>query len=145
MTSYLYFEHLAKQKGEKKKFKCKNCGHIEESKGFYQPHWNELGLLISYLCKSPKNRHVDYITSLTDEKRKQGWKLDVDMVSKDCHTFSGKLRLKKEGINPNIEFYGNGAKVKNYKYFNEKYERKVKSELMKLLKLNELVNEDDEL
>jgi hypothetical protein len=145
MTAYLYFEYLSKQKGEKKKFKCKNCGHVEESKGFYQPHWNELGLLISYLCHSPKNRHVDYISSLVSEKRKRGWKPRVQDYSLDNHTSEGKRRLKEKGIDKDREFYGNGAKIVGYKPFNKKIEQKVKDELMGLLELPDLIGENNEL
>jgi len=145
MNAYIYFTTLAKDKGEKKSHKCSNCGNIDESKGYYEPHWCELGQLISFLCHSPKNRHADFITSLVDEKRKRGWRIEIPPEALDSHCVGGRERLKKEGLNADIEFYGNGAKVKNHKYFNEKYERKVKSELMELLKLDELVNEGDEL
>lgn len=145
MTAYLYFTTVAKEKGEKKKFKCKNCGNVEETKGFYRVHWNELGLLISYLCHSPKNRFVDYLTSLIDEKRKRGWRLEIPTEALDSHTRRGRERLKKEELNPDREFYSNGAKVKNHKYFNKQYEKKVKSELMKLLKLDDLIEDNDEL
>lgn len=145
MTSYLYFEHLAKQRGENKKIKCKNCGHVEETKGYYQPHWDELGLLISLLCNSPKNRHVDFYAALMGEKRQRGLKLEVEQVSQDGHTRRGKERQKEEGVSKKREFYSNGAKVVGYKSFNKDKERKVKDELMKTLGLTDLIGESDEL
>jgi hypothetical protein len=144
MNAYLYFEHLAKQRGEKKTTKCKSCGFVEVTKGYYQPHWNELGLLLSLLCHSPKNRHVDYITSLTAVKRQKGWKIDVEEYSLDCHTERGRDRLKENNINPDKEFYGNGAKIRSYVPFNKRYEQEIKSELLtnlKLIEMNDVVEE----
>lgn len=145
MTSYLYFTSLAREKGEKKKYKCSNCGNVEESKGFYQPNWNELGLLISYLCHSSKSRHVDLITGLISEKRKRGWRINVPIEALDVHCVRGRERIKKEGLNPDREFYSNGAKVKDHKYFNKPYESKVKKELLKMHGLEDLADQDDEL
>ena len=145
MTSYLYFNHVSKEKGEKKSHKCTGCGHVDESKGYYQPQWGELGLLISMMCHSPKNRHVDLIYALVDQKRKNGWRIDIPTEALDAHCIAGKARLKKENLDPDREFYSNGAKVKNHQYFNKPYEKKVKSELMKLLKLDDLANDEDSL
>jgi len=140
MTAYLYFSTVAKEKGEKKRIKCKECGHIEETKGYYKPHLDELGLLISLLCHSPKNRYVDEVTSLIDLKRKQGWRLEVDKVSMDGHTHRGRVRLKNEGVDPEREFYANGAKISRYKSFNKKLEKRVKTELMNLIGFPDLAS-----
>lgn len=146
MTAYLYFTTVAKEKGEKKTHKCSVCNHVDESKGFYQPHWCELGQIISFLCHSPKNRHVDLIVSLVGDKRqKENWRIEVPKEALDSHCVGGRQRLKKEGLDGGREFYANGAKVKNHKYFEEKHEKQVKAELMKLNNLDDLANEEDEL
>ncbi len=145
MNAYLYFTALSKEKGEKKKITCRNCGNVEETKGYYAPNRDELGLLVSYLCHSPKNRHVDNMVNLVSEKRKTGWRLEVPIEALDSHCFRGRERLKKEGISPLREFFERGAKVVGYKAFDKKYEQNIKLELMKIFQLPDLSNEVDEL
>ena len=145
MTAYSYFTLLTKEKGEKRKTVCKSCGNVEETKGYYSPNWLELGLLVSYLCHSPKNRHVDNMVNLVSEKRKQGWRLEIPIEALDSHCVRGRERLKNEGISPLREFFERGSKVVRYKPFNKKYEAKIKSELMKIFNLPDLINEVDEL
>jgi replication-associated recombination protein RarA len=145
MTAYQYFSQVAKEKGEKKKHKCTACGNIDETKGFYKPHWNELGLLITYLCHSKKNRHVDYITGLVDTKRKQGHRLDVPDYAVDAHTYAGKQRLKKEGKDGDHEFFTKGCKTVNHRYFQPEYEKQVKTTYISLLGYNDISEEPEEL
>lgn len=145
MNAYIYFTSIAKDKGEKKKTVCRNCGNIEETKGYYSPSWQEIGLLISYLCHSPKNRHVDNMVNLVSEKRKQGWRLKVPIEALDGHTKSGKERLRNENISTLREFFERGSKVVGYKSFNKKYEKKIKADLMRIIDLEDLANDSDEL
>jgi hypothetical protein len=140
MNAYQYFSNIAKEKSEKKKHTCKECGHIEESKGFYQPNWDEVGLLISYLCHSPKNRHVDLMVNLIGEKRKKGWLLKVPEEALDAHCQRGRLRLKKEEKDGLREFYENGAQVTNHEFFMKNYEIQIHDELMREIGFTDLVS-----
>lgn len=127
-TSYLYWMNL-KQYRDKQKQR-------------YAPHWNELGLLVVQLVRSPKNRYVDLITSLIDKKRKDGWRLKVDDISLDQHTKRGKEILRESGKDFDREFYHRGAKTKHHIWV--KGEQEIKEELMNELGYPDLAFEDEE-
>jgi len=115
----------------------------DKMKSYYAPHWKELGLLIVYLVRAKKNRYVDLVTTLTDAKRKKGWKLDVPTEALDQHCDRGRQRLQRDNIDADREFYGNGAKTKNHIWIEG--EQQIKKELMELLGYPELSDEDEEL
>ena len=87
----------------------------QASGGYYQADLNIIGKVVMYLCRAPKNRICDIATSLVYEKRKRGWKLEVPPEAIDQHTARGKEKIQEEGIDPNRQFYLEGAKVKNRK------------------------------
>lgn len=110
----------------------------DEWKRWFSPDMNIVGMVVMYLCRAPKNRICDIATSLIWEKRKRGWKLEVPSYSIDQHTKRGKQKIKEEGIDPNRQFYGEGALVKNRKSVpgDDKYWK----ELMEIYGLTDLAN-----
>lgn len=72
-----------------------------------------IGFVILYLARAPKNREGDDFIEYIQARRKQGWKLEVPEVALDQHCSRGRERLRREGINPNEEFYNRGSKLKN--------------------------------
>jgi len=45
---------------------------------------------VVYLCRSPKNRMMDYVVMEHFEKRAKGWRLDIPDFAIDKHTAKGK-------------------------------------------------------
>lgn len=72
-----------------------------------------IGFVILYLARAPKNREGDDFIEYIQARRKQGWRLEVPRVALDQHCSRGRERLRREGINPNEEFYKRGSKLKN--------------------------------
>lgn len=87
----------------------------DEWKRWFSPDMNIVGMVVMYLCRASKNRVVDIATQVISEKRKQGWKLEVPPEAIDQHTKRGKEKIKNEGIDPNRQFYTEGALIKNRK------------------------------
>lgn len=110
----------------------------DEQKRWFSPDMNIVGMVVMYLCRAPKNRICDIVTSLIWEKRKRGFRIDIPEHSRDQHTKAGKERIKREGIDPNRQFYTEGALVKNRKKI--KGDDKYWKELMKMYGLNDIAN-----
>lgn len=84
---------------------------MEKGKGSFPTE--AIGFLILYLARAPKNREGDDFIEYIKARRKQGWKLEVLKVALDQHCSRGRERLRREGINPNEEFYRRGSKLNN--------------------------------
>ncbi len=53
-----------------------------------------IAMAVLYLCRSPKNRLLDYVVMEHFEKRVKGWKLEIPQFALDVHTSKGR-RLGK--------------------------------------------------
>lgn len=129
-TMYMYWKGIKAEKG----------------KSYWSgPHWDELAALIVQLCRAKKNRYGDLLYYLVDRRRAQGWKIKMPKCAVDQHTPRGKEKLKETGEDKMHQFYHEGARTVNHEYFDKEKEMAVKNALMKVLNLNELVDEEEEI
>ncbi|MBI2017443.1 hypothetical protein HYS92_00170 [Candidatus Daviesbacteria bacterium] len=117
-------------------------GKAQATKSYYQVDMNMVGKVILYLCRTPKNRIVDISTTLIYEKRKAGWRLEVPEIAVDSHTSKGKKLIKEEGIDPNRQFYAQGAQVKNRVRIDK--DQYYWDKLMEIYGLDDLVGKETE-
>lgn len=108
----------------------------DEWKRWFSPDMNIVGMVVMYLVRAPKNRIVDIATSLIDLKRKKGWRIEVPKEAIDQHTKKGKEKIREERIDPDRQFYTEGALVKNRVSVpgDDKYWK----ELMEMVGLNDI-------
>lgn len=85
----------------------------KSSGGYFNADMNIIGKVVMYLVRAPKNRICDIATSMIYEKREKGWRLKIPEIAVDQHTARGKVLIKEKRIDPNRQFYGEGARVKN--------------------------------
>lgn len=63
------------------------------------PHTHELvGLVILYLCRSPKNAEVSYATYSVMEERDRGRRDPIPEYGQDMHTVAGRNLISKSGM-----------------------------------------------
>lgn len=117
-------------------------GKAQATKAYYQADLNMIGKVVMYLCRAPKNRICDISTSMVYEKRKAGWRLEVPDIAVDSHTSKGKKLIKEKGIDPNRQFYAQGAQVKNRVRIDK--DQYYWDELMKIYGLKDLVGKEME-
>lgn len=110
--------------------------------GYISQEWNPIGKLIIVMVRAKKNRIADYITSLVDQKRKQGWRLEIPDFCKDEHTKAGREKLEREGLDADEMFYGEGCKIANKEKVEK--EQEYRDELMELIGCKKLVGVSDE-
>lgn len=72
---------------------------------------NVLGFIVSYLARSPKSRHIDYLGGLLLKRKEKGWKPDISTYSLDMHTERGRVLGKSE-----YDFFKEGSLIKNKKH-----------------------------
>lgn len=91
---------------------------------------NILGLVVSYLVRSAKSRHVDYLGGIILKRKERGWKPEIPKYAQDMHTARGKALGKDDN-----EFFSEGSRIKNKKKIAG--EDKIKKECLALYKFNE--------
>jgi len=86
---------------------------------------------VLYLCKSQKTRENDSLSNLIDEHWKQGKRLVVPTVAKDCHTKIGRKKFGRFGAKDGKEkqriekWFKHWAYITNLAY-PDKWEEKLK-------------------
>src|SRR3989344_4927906 len=91
---------------------------------------NIIGLVVSYLARSPKSRHIDYLGGVILKRKEKGWKPDVPEFAKDEHTAVGRAIGKDDN-----EFFREGSRIINKK--NIRGEDKIKKECLTLYRFHE--------
>lgn len=91
---------------------------------------NILGLIIAYLARSPKSRHIDYLGGIILKRKEKGWRPEIPEYAKDGHTSAGKALGKDDN-----DFFREGSRIKNKKRITG--EDKIKEECLELYKFNE--------
>lgn len=86
---------------------------------------NIIGFIASYLARSPKSRHIDFLGGVILKKKEQGWKPEVPTYSLDMHTERGRALGKSE-----YDFFKEGSLIKNKRFIEG--EDKVKRECLSL-------------
>lgn len=95
----------------------------ESTRSFSKPPGMELeflGIVILYLCRSPKNREGDDFVSYMLEQRKRGMRLEVPDYALDAHTARGRQMKRGDEfwwqvssrLQPEVEVAGNCYKAK---------------------------------
>lgn len=72
---------------------------------------NIIGFLVSYLARSPKSRHIDYLGGLILKKKEKGWKPEIPTYAIDEHTEKGKILGKSD-----YDFFKEGSFIRNKKH-----------------------------
>lgn len=96
---------------------------------------NVLGLVVCYLARSPKSRHIDYLGGVILKRKQNGWLPEVPEYAIDEHT-----RVVKEQGKDDNEFFREGSKINNKKYIEG--EDEIKQECLKLYEFTEKRDED---
>jgi len=91
---------------------------------------NIIGLVVSYLSRSAKSRHIDYLGGVILKRKERGWKPDVPEFAKDEHTAVGRAIGKDDN-----EFFREGSRIINKK--NIRGEDKIKKECLTLYRFHE--------
>ena len=97
---------------------------------------NIIGLVVSYLARSPKSRHIDYLGGVILKRKEKGWKPQIPGYAKDQHTSIGKAMGKDDN-----EFFREGSRIKNKKKIPG--EDKIKKECLSLYRFTEKRNEQE--
>src|SRR3989344_555012 len=97
---------------------------------------NIIGLVVSYLARSPKSRHIDYLGGVILKRKEKGWKPEIAEYAKDQHTAIGKATGKGDN-----EFFREGSRIKNKKKIPG--EDKIKKECLSLYGFTEKRNEQE--
>ncbi len=72
---------------------------------------NVLGFIISYMARSKKSRHTDYLGGVLLKRKEQGWKPEIPEYAIDEHTERGRELGKDDN-----EFFREGSRIKNKKH-----------------------------
>ncbi len=72
---------------------------------------NILGLVVCYLARSPKSRHVDYLGGLILKRKEKGWKPEIPTYAIDEHTERGRNLGKSD-----YDFFKEGSLINNKKH-----------------------------
>lgn len=86
---------------------------------------NIIGFIASYLARSPKSRHIDFLGGVILKKKEQGWKPEIPTYAIDQHTDRGRALGKGD-----YDFFKEGSLIKNKKLI--KGEDTVKRECLSL-------------
>lgn len=97
---------------------------------------NILGFIVSYLARSPKSRHIDYLGGVILKRKENGWKPDIPEYAIDQHTSRGKDLGKDDN-----DFFREGSRILNKKPVAG--EEEIKDECLALYDFNETRNENE--
>jgi replication-associated recombination protein RarA len=71
---------------------------------------NILGFVVSYMARSKKSRHIDYLGGVLLKRKEQGWKSEIPEYAIDEHTERGRELGKDDS-----EFFREGSRITNKK------------------------------
>lgn len=71
---------------------------------------NILGMVVAYLARCPKSRHIDFLGGTILKRKEKGWKPAIPDYAIDQHTLKGK----DMGMDDN-DFFREGSRIKNKK------------------------------
>ncbi len=91
---------------------------------------NILGMVVMYMARSPKSRHVDYLGGVIYKRKENGWLPEVPDYAVDQHT-----RVGKESGKDDNEFFREGSRIANKKQIEG--EEEIKKECLQLYGFNE--------
>lgn len=97
---------------------------------------NIIGMVVVYLARSPKSRHIDYLGGCILKRKEQGWKPEIPDYAIDSHTERGR----EMGRNDN-DFFREGSRIKNKKHIEG--EDKIKKLCLQLYGFTEKRQEDE--
>lgn len=69
---------------------------------------NVLGFVVSYMARSKKSRHIDYLGGVILKRKEQGWKPEIPEYAIDEHTERGRELGKDDN-----EFFREGSRITN--------------------------------
>ncbi len=96
---------------------------------------NVLGFVVSYLARSKKSRHVDYLGGVLLKRKEQGWKPEIPEYAIDEHTERGRELGKDDS-----EFFREGSRITNKKMVVG--EEPIKKECLELYRFTEKRDEN---
>jgi len=96
---------------------------------------NILGFIVSYLARSNKSRHVDYLGGVLLKRKEEGWKPEIPEYAIDEHTERGRDLGKDDN-----EFFRTGSLIANKKKITG--EEEIKKTCLDLYGFKEKRNED---
>lgn len=97
---------------------------------------NIIGMVVCYLARSPKSRHVDYLGGVILKRKEQGWKPEIPDFALDQHCERGRAMGRGDD-----EFFRTGSMIKNKKHIEG--EDEVKKECLELYSFKENRNENE--
>lgn len=71
---------------------------------------NIIGFVVSYMARSKKSRHVDYLGGILLKRKEQGWKPEIPEYAIDEHTERGRELGKDDN-----DFFREGSRIANKK------------------------------
>lgn len=71
---------------------------------------NILGFIVSYMARSKKSRHVDYLGGVLLKRKEQGWKPEIPEYAIDEHTERGRELGKDDN-----DFFREGSRITHKK------------------------------
>ncbi len=97
---------------------------------------NVLGFIVSYLARSRKSRHTDYLGGVLLKRKEQGWKPEIPEYAIDEHTERGRELGKDDN-----EFFREGSRIENKQQISG--EDEIKKDCLQLYGFNEQRNEEN--
>lgn len=96
---------------------------------------NILGFIVSYMARSKKSRHTDYLGGVILKRKEQGWKPEIPDYALDQHCERGREMGRGDD-----EFFRTGSKITNKKHIEG--EDEVKKACLDLYQFHEVRDEN---